>query len=183
MKKYTYTVMVLMISAQMVVASQYEPENQLGALETSGTSCISSGSAKEILDDTRYKGEKVSCIDINFDGKLDILIEHPPTGQIKLSSVFIFDQNEKKFKKNEYLSEIPCLKIDSDKKTITGECFSSSMCDRWSEQYKITNNSLSLVVSKGTYCDPATGDAYSYIEKYENGKLIEKTVEPLAVEK
>lgn len=99
MKKYTYTVMVLMISAQMVVASQYEPENQLGALETSGTSCISSGSAKEILDDTRYKGEKVSCIDINFDGKLDILIEHPPTGQIKLSSVFIFDQNEKNSKK------------------------------------------------------------------------------------
>jgi hypothetical protein len=170
-----------MITAQTSLATQCNSGGQQFEVHQcrGGMLCISSGQSEEVLDEEYTEEDKISCVDINFDGEPDILVEHPPTGQIRLSSVFIFDRKEKTYRKNQALSNTPCLKIDTDKKSVSGECFSSSACDRWSEQYKISGNSLELVSTKGTYCDPATGEAYSYFEIYEDGQMVEKTVEPL----
>ncbi|MOA36866.1 hypothetical protein D3C78_1584130 [compost metagenome] len=127
--------------------------------------------------------ESINCVDVNFDGEPDVLVEHPPSGQVKMSSVFIFHKKDNAFRKNEEISNLPCLEIDPKKKQIAGTCFSSSVCDHWSEQYRYIDNSLELTSMKGTYCDPTTGDAYSYLEIYENGQVIEKTVNKLPEEK
>jgi len=172
---------VLLFSAQSALATQCISGGQQVEVHKCNNDilCISRDRTEEVPDEGSTEEDKVSCVDVNFDGELDILVEHRPTGQVKMSSVFIFDKSDGIYKKNQPLSDIPCIKIDADKKLISGECFSSSACDRWSEQYKISDNSLELISTKGTYCDPATGDAYSYFESYDKGKIVQKIVEPL----
>lgn len=180
MKNY-FIFTALLLSAQSSLATQCISGGQKFEIHKCNNDmlCISSDRTEEIPNEGSIEENNINCVDVNFDGELDILAEHQPTGQVKMSSVFIFDKIDGTYKKNQPLSDIPCIKIDADKKLISGECFSSSACDRWSEQYKISGNSLELVSTKGTYCDPATGDAYSYFEAYSNGKIVEKTVKPL----
>jgi len=172
---------VLIFSTQSSLAIQCISDGQQFEVHkcNNGMLCISSARAEEVLSEGYFEESSISCVDVNFDEEPDILVEHQRTGRVRASSVFIFDRSDKTYKKNQALSDIPCLKIDTDKKLISGECFSSSACDRWSEQYKISNNSLELISIKGTYCDPATGDGYSYFESYDNGQVVERIVEPL----
>lgn len=180
MKNYIFFT-TLMLATQLSLATQCNPGGQQLEVQECKNSmlCASTGQIKEVIDDEYIEGDTISCIDVNFDGEPDVVVEHQPAGQIRQSSVFIFDKTDRIYKKNQVLSDIPCLKVDVDKKLISGECFSSSVCDRWTEQYRVRGNSLELVSTKGTYCDPATGEAYSYFETYENGQIIEKIVEPL----
>lgn len=184
MKKYL-TFITLLFSTQISHATQcVSGGEQFEVLKCkNGMLCISSDLTKEVLSEGYAEEDKIKCTDVNFDGEPDVLVEHRPAGQVRMSSVFLFDKANKNYKKNQPLSDIPCLKIDSEKSLISGECFSSSVCDRWSEQYKINDNSLELISTKGTYCDPATGEAYSYFESYKNGHIVHKTVKPLTEEK
>lgn len=54
--------------------------------------CISSEHTEEILNESYSEEDKINCVDVNFDEEPDILIEHQPTGQIRMSSAFIFDK-------------------------------------------------------------------------------------------
>lgn len=145
--------------------------------------CISNGNKTETLLENFSGNEKAECTDINFDGQPDIIIRHPPSGQTQMSSVFIFNEKSKSFIKNEEISNIPCLAIDEKNKRLSGTCFSSSNCDTWSEEYKFnTEGKLEITAMKGTYCDPSTGDAYSYFEKYNDGKISERKVAPIVKE-
>jgi hypothetical protein len=139
--------------------------------------CIINNGKKSIVDQKISDEDNIACIDVNFDGYQDIIVTHPPSGQIQLSSVFIYDNRNEQFKKNEELSKLPCLKIDKSKKLISGTCFSSSNCDKWIEQYRFKpNGRLQITKTKGTYCDPTTGNAFSYTEIYENRKIFKKQV-------
>ncbi|MCP1603816.1 XAC2610-related protein [Pseudomonas citronellolis] len=134
----------------------------------------------ETLLENLSDNEKIECTDINFDGQPEIIIRHPPSGQTQMSSVFIFNEKSKSFIKNEEISNIPCLEIDEKNKRISGTCFSSSNCDTWSEEYKFNKEEkLEITAMKGTYCDPSTGDTYSYFEKYNDGKISKRKVAPI----
>lgn len=134
----------------------------------------------ETLLENLSDNEKIEFTDINFDGQPDIIIRHPPSGQTQMSSVFIFDEKSKSFIKNEEISNIPCLTIDEKNKRVSGACFSSSNCDTWSEEYKFSKEGkLEITAMKGTYCAPSTGDAYSYFETYNDGKISERKVAPI----
>ena len=89
---------------------------------------------KSIVSQDISDDDKIACVDVNFDGYQDIIITHPPSGQIQLSSVFIYDNRNAQFRKNEELSKIQCIKIDKTNKLISGTCFSSSNCDKWIEK-------------------------------------------------
>lgn len=184
MKKY-FIITVLSFSAQSALATQCISDGQQVEVHKLNNEIlyISRNRTEKVPNEVFAEEDNTSCVDVNFDGDNDILVEHRPAGQVRISSVFLFDKTNKTYKKNQLLSDIPCLKIDSEKSLISGECFSSSVCDRWSEQYKINDNSLELISTKGTYCDPATGEAYSYFESYKNGHIVHKTVKPLTEEK
>lgn len=149
----------------------------------SGVLCVLGDSGESILEEGLDNIEGIHCLDVNFDDEPDVVVSHPPSGQVKMSSVYIFDKTDGAYKKSEEISSLPCLEINSKKKRIAGACFSSSVCDHWSEQYRFTEGALELVSMKGTYCDPTTGDAYSYFEKYEAGKVVEKVVNKLTEDK
>lgn len=142
--------------------------------------CISHDQTTQKLEEENIEDSMITCRDVNFDGATDILVEHPPAGQIQMTSIFLFQKENKSYEKNEELSNLPCLEINPKEKTVSGVCFSSSACDRWSETYIFDGNSLKIISTKGTYCDPSTGIAYRYFENYKDGKVIDKQVERLS---
>lgn len=144
-----------------------------------GLLCIKNNVGNIVLEEESEPVEKAQCVDANFDGELDVVITHPPSGQVQMSSVYIFNASASKYEKNNELSALPCLEIDSQKKTISGTCFSSSVCEHWTERYTYQDSGLELSSMEGTYCDPATGDAYNYSETYKNGKTIRRIVKKI----
>lgn len=141
--------------------------------------CAKSNTNEIVLEENIENVDKIQCLDANFDGDSDILVSHSPSGQIKMTSVYLFDSGTNNYEKNDRISELPCLEIDPNTKTISGTCFSSSMCDRWSERYKYKGLDLELISIQGTYCEPATGNAYSYLEIYDNGRITQKIVKEI----
>lgn len=184
MKNYLF-LLVLTVFSQNTLALQCLSGNKSFEIHQCKAEalCVSDDQKEYTLDYGDLSAESVKCIDINFDGYHDILVNHPPSGHMKMSSVFVFNSTDNIYEKNEELSRLPCLEVNSEKKHVSGTCFSSSSCDRWSEQYSFRDGKLEITSIEGTYCDPATGTAYSYFESYSNGRVIEKKVEELVEQK
>lgn len=181
MKKYIFP-LALSIFSQNALALQCfsgDIKHEISQCKESSI-CVESSNIDYTLAQDASNIESIECIDVNFDGQNDILVNHLPSGQVKMSSAFIYKKSENLYIKNEEISSLPCLKINSKTKQISGTCFSSSLCDHWSEQYIIKNSKLDLYSIKGTYCDPATGAAYGYYESYMDGKIINKKVEKIS---
>jgi len=141
--------------------------------------CVKNSISNTVLEKNVAPGDEIKCMDVNFDGEDDILIAHPPSGQVQMSSVYVFNTASATYEENTEISALPCLEVDAEKKTISGTCFSSSVCEHWTERYKYGKAGLELSAMEGTYCDPATGTAYSYLETYKNGKISERIVKEL----
>ncbi|MFV3372213.1 FG-GAP repeat protein [Pseudomonas sp. NY15435] len=143
--------------------------------------CITNNDEKRILNQEVSDDDRISCADVNFDGYQDIIVTHPPSGQTQASSVFVYDKKDHNFRKNEELSKLPCLKIDSIKQRVSGTCFSSSNCDKWIEKYKFRpDGQLQITQIEGTYCDPTNGNTFSYTEIYKNSRIFSKHVKKLS---
>lgn len=142
--------------------------------------CATDGNRKIELSQDISAGDKTECKDVNFDGYQDIIVSHPPSGQVQFSSVFLYDKSKDEYVKNDKISNLPCLQVDKSRRIVSGTCFSSSNCDKWIEQYKYqSNGELQLSLIKGIYCEPSTGNAFSYIETYKNGRIFKKKVKRL----
>ncbi len=184
MKNYLF-LLALTISSQNALALQCLSGNKNFEIHQckAETLCVSDGQKEYTLNYGDLSTESVQCIDINFDGYLDILVSHAPSGHMKMSSAFVFNNTDNIYEKNEEISSLPCLEVNSEKKYVSGTCFSSSSCDRWSEQYSFRGDKLEIISIEGTYCDPSTGTAYSYFESYSNGRIVEKKVKHLVEQK
>lgn len=100
MKKYLIFT-VLLFSAQSALATQCISGGQQVEVHKCNNEklCISRDRTEEVPDEGSAEEYNISCVDVNFDGELDILVEHGPTGQVKMSSVFIFDKSDGTYKK------------------------------------------------------------------------------------
>jgi hypothetical protein len=111
--------------------------------------------------------------DVTFSGKKDLVILNTMGANQKFYDVYLYSRKKDEFIYNKKLSEIPCIAVDAVKKQIVGQCFHISACENWSESYSITpSGHISLVERKGTYCDPSSGQGYSYIDQFQNGKRV-----------
>jgi hypothetical protein len=118
--------------------------------------------------------------DLNFDGHLDLKILSSRGASQEFYSIYLYDPSTDKYAYAKQLSEVPCVQADVAKHQLIGACFHESACENWSERYSVTKGGrLGLLERDGTYCDESTGDAFSYIDRFKNGKRISSKVSPL----
>ncbi|MFK4136392.1 XAC2610-related protein [Pseudomonas luteola] len=178
--KYLYAIIILLIAQHSHALECKLGNTQLKLEKCKNQVCIFEGKNIHTLDIPSNSIDQIKCRDVNFDGKLDILVEQPPSGRTQETKVYLFNKEKNEYIFNESISKLPCLSINKKEKTVSGSCFTSSACDRWSEKYSVFNYYLKLIEVEGTYCDPASGQTYKYIEKYDRkGHQIYKNVEEI----
>jgi hypothetical protein len=123
----------------------------------------------------------ISFDDFNFDGYIDLKIVRSGGNVEKFYDVYLFDLNTKSYVFNQEISAIPCPATDQKLREVIAECFHASACENWTERYSIDrHNHLHLLVREGSYCNPATGEGYHYIDTFRNGKRTSSKVNSLS---
>ncbi|MEP9325651.1 hypothetical protein PPMP20_21365 [Paraburkholderia phymatum] len=118
--------------------------------------------------------------DLNFDGHPDLKVLSSRGATQEFFDVYLYVPSTGKFIYNKQLSEVPCVQADAQARQVVGACFHESACSNWSERYSIGKNErLTLLERDGTYCDTSTGDAFSYVDRFSNGKRISSKVKPI----
>lgn len=124
--------------------------------------------------------DDISFEDLNFDGYMDIKIFRSAGNVEKFYDVYLFNSTTKKYELSKDFSNIPCVAADQKTHQVVGACFHTSACENWIERYSIDRlNRLHLRSKEGTYCDPSTGDAFTYVDLFKNGKRISSKSTPL----
>lgn len=122
---------------------------------------------------------KAKLIDLTFNGYADLLILRDRGASQEFYDVYLYSKAKDTFIYNKRLSEIPCLSVDVSRKELVGQCFHQSACENWEEYYSVSQKgNISLVERRGTYCDPTGGKAYTYIDRFRNGKKIFSKTSP-----
>ncbi|WP_155646107.1 XAC2610-related protein [Burkholderia diffusa] len=117
--------------------------------------------------------DDISYEDLNFDGYIDIKVFRSAGNVEKFYDVYLFDLVTKRYELSKDFSNVPCVAADPKVRQIIGACFHTSACENWIERYSVDRlNRLHLRSRQGTYCDPSTGDAFSYVDLFRNGKRI-----------
>ncbi|WP_419468950.1 XAC2610-related protein [Burkholderia diffusa] len=117
--------------------------------------------------------DDISYDDLNFDGYIDIKVFRSAGNVEKFYDVYLFDAVTKRYELSKDFSNVPCIAADPKVRQVIGACFHTSACENWIERYSVDRlNRLHLRSRLGTYCDPSTGDAFSYIDLFRNGKRI-----------
>lgn len=119
-------------------------------------------------------------IDLTFNGYADLVILRDSGANQKFYDVYLYSKERDKYIYNKRLSDIPCLSVDQKNKELVGQCFHESSCENWEEHYSVSQKGIiSLVERKGTYCDPTSGQGYTYIDRFRNGKRISSKTSPV----
>ncbi|REE19208.1 hypothetical protein B0G71_2282 [Paraburkholderia sp. BL27I4N3] len=122
----------------------------------------------------------ISWEDLNFDGHPDLKILSSRGASQEFYDVYLFNFSVKKYVYSKRLSALPCIQADLKRHQIVGTCFHENACENWSERYSINKSGkLNLLERVGTYCDTATGEAFSYVDRFSNGKRISSKVAPM----
>lgn len=138
-----------------------------------------SGKTQTISFDHEMQSEDVKIEDLTFNGYLDLKILKDQGATQKFYSVYLYSPRLGVFIFNKKMSDIPCLQIDIERKQLMGACFHESSCENWTERYAVSRDgTLSLVERNGAYCDP-TGQAYTYVDRFKNGKQISSKITPV----
>lgn len=100
MKKY-FIITALLFSVQSALATQCISGGQQVEVHKLNNEIlyISRDRTEKVPDEGFAEEDNISCADVNFDGETDILVEHRPTGQVKMSSVFIYEKADGLYKK------------------------------------------------------------------------------------
>jgi len=115
----------------------------------------------------------VSFEDLNFDGYADIKIFSSAGNVERFYSVYLYDPRSKTYRLDSGFSKVPCVGADKNTHEVVGACFHASACENWVERYSVDQrNRLTLVSRKGTYCNPSTGESFSYDDVFKNGRRI-----------
>ncbi|WP_155623897.1 XAC2610-related protein [Burkholderia territorii] len=115
----------------------------------------------------------ISYEDLNFDGYIDIKVFRSAGNVEKFYDVYLFNAVTKRYEFSKDFSNVPCVAADPKVRQVIGACFHTSACENWIERYSVDRlNRLHLRSKQGTYCDPSTGDSFSYIDLFRNGKRI-----------
>ncbi|WP_201698875.1 XAC2610-related protein [Paraburkholderia hiiakae] len=119
-------------------------------------------------------------IDLTFNGYADLLILRDRGANQEFYNVYLYSKEKDAYIYDKQLSDVPCLKVDNKKKELVGQCFHESACENWEEYYSVSpEGRISLVERKGTYCDPISGQGYSYSDRFRNRKKISSKVVPV----
>lgn len=111
--------------------------------------------------------------DLNFDGRADIKILNSAGNVERFYSVYLYDPRSKTYRLDSGFSKVPCVEADKNTHEVVGACFHASACENWVERYSVDQrNRLTLVSRKGTYCNPSTGESFSYDDRFKNGRRI-----------
>lgn len=117
--------------------------------------------------------DDIAYEDLNFDGYIDIKVFRSAGNVEKFYDVYLFDAVTKRYELSKDFSDVPCVAADPKVRQVIGACFHTSACENWIERYSVDRlNRLHLRSRQGTYCDSSTGDAFSYIDLFRNGKRI-----------
>jgi hypothetical protein len=118
--------------------------------------------------------------DLNFDGHADIKIFKSAGNVEKIYDVYLYNPRTRKYEFNEDFSNIPCIEADRKSRQVIGQCFHASACENWTERYSVDRtNRLHLRRRTGTYCDPSSGAAFSYVDIFKDDKQISSKITPL----
>ncbi|TAL94234.1 MAG: hypothetical protein EPN73_17895 [Paraburkholderia sp.] len=124
--------------------------------------------------------DDVSFEDVNLDGYTDIKVSKYAGNVEKFYDVYLFNAKTNRYVLSKEFSNIPCVESDRKTRQVIGACFHASACENWIERYSVDRlNQLHLQSREGTYCDPSTGNAFSYVDFFKNGKRISSTSKPL----
>lgn len=118
--------------------------------------------------------------DYNFDGHMDFSIFSSQGSVQIMYDVFLFHPETQRYVKSRAMSELPCISVAADAKTLSGYCFHASNCANWSETYTVSGfDDLSLVARWGTECCPESENCYyEYSIEYKDGKVISEQWTP-----
>lgn len=123
----------------------------------------------------------ISLEDVNFDRFADIEIQRTSGNVEKFSNIYLYDESRDGYIFSAELSKVPCLEVDKKEGQLIGACFHASACENWSERYSIGHiNHLHLVSREGTYCDQSSGETFSYVDSFEDGRRVSSKVTLLA---
>jgi hypothetical protein len=115
----------------------------------------------------------VSFEDLNFDGYADIKVFKSAGNVRRFYSVYLYDPRSKIYRFDGGFSKVPCVEADKENHEVVGACFHTSACENWVERYSVDRrNRLILLSRKGTYCNPSTGESFSYDDRFKNGRRI-----------
>jgi hypothetical protein len=132
-----------------------------------------SGAVQKILANHPISATDVSFEDLNFDGYPDIKVFNSAGNVERFYSVYLYDPKSKTYQFDSGFSKIPCVEADRETHEVVGACFHASACENWVERYSVDRrNRLSLLSRKGTYCNPSTGESFSYDDRFKNGRRI-----------
>jgi hypothetical protein len=113
----------------------------------------------------------VSIEDLNFDGHADIKVFNSAGNVERFYSVYLYDPRSKIYRLDSGFSKVPCVEADKNTHEVVGACFHASACENWVERYSVDRrNRLTLVSRKGRYCNPSTGESFSYDDRFKNGR-------------
>lgn len=122
----------------------------------------------------------VSFEDLNFDGYADIKVLNSAGNVQTFYSVYLYDPRSNIYRFDSRLSKIPCVEADKNTHEVVGACFHASACENWIERYSVDRrNRLALLSRQGTYCNPSTGESFSYDDRFKNGRRISSKTEQL----
>jgi hypothetical protein len=120
-------------------------------------------------------------LDLTFDGYADLLFLRDRGASQEFYDVFLYSKKQDAYIYNKTLSQIPCLAVDIRRKELVGQCFHESACENWEEYYSVSpKGRISLTERKGTYCDPTSGQGYTYSDQFRNGRKISSKILPLS---
>lgn len=132
-----------------------------------------SGAVQKIHANHPISVTDVSFEDLNFDGYPDIKVFNSAGNVERFYSVYLYDSRSKTYRLDSGFSKVPCVEADKYTHEVVGACFHASACENWVERYSVDQrNRLTLVSRKGTYCNPSTGESFSYDDRFKNGRRI-----------
>lgn len=117
------------------------------------------------------ENSQTKFIDANYDGYPDIMVLRE-AGIEKRFNIYLFDKNKGTYLKDNFLSGLACPGFDKKMKTVSSTCNHASACEKWEETYKVSHKKYILISKKGELCNPESGDAFEYRERYERGKIV-----------
>jgi hypothetical protein len=144
------------------------------------TVTTASGSQQTIHTAHPISTSNVSFEDLNFDGHADIKVFDSAGNVQRFYSVYLYDPRSMIYRFDSGFSKVPCVEADKTTHEVVGACFHVSACENWVERYSVDRrNRLTLLSRKGTYCNPSTGESFSYDDRFENGRRISSRITQL----
>lgn len=132
-----------------------------------------SGVKQKIHTGHPISARDVSFEDLNFDRHADIKVLNLAGNVQRFYSVYLYDPRSNIYRFDSGFSKVPCVGTEKDTHEVVGACFHASACENWVERYSVDRrNRLTLLSRKGTYCNPSTGESFSYDDRFENGRRI-----------